>query len=73
VRDLDLHAVKDIGGPETAQTGPWGTRPAPPFRDAFGAGGSAAYVQVQSSGAVNELGVGQTFVGLDNVTFRAGL
>jgi hypothetical protein len=30
-------------------------------------------VQVQSSGAVNELGVGQTFVGLDNVTFRAGL
>lgn len=39
----------------------------------YGAGGTAAYVQITNTGEVNIFGPSQTFVGLTSVTFRAGL
>jgi hypothetical protein len=53
---------------------PTGYRPAKNLYFAvYGAGGSAAYVQVGSSGDVTVIGPGQNYVGLSNVTFKEGL
>jgi hypothetical protein len=39
----------------------------------YGAGGSAAYVQVASDGDVTVIGPAQNYVGLSNVTFKEGI
>jgi hypothetical protein len=53
---------------------PTGYRPAKNLYFAvYGAGGSAAYVQVASSGDVTVIGPAQNYVGLSNVTFKEGL
>jgi hypothetical protein len=58
----------------TIFTLPSGYRPAKDlYLAVYGSGGSAAYVQVTSSGDVNVIGPSQNYVGLTNVTFRNGL
>jgi len=58
----------------TIFTLPTGYRPAKNLYFAvYGAGGSAAYVQVASSGDVTVIGPAQNYVGLSNVTFKEGL
>ena len=53
---------------------PPGYRPAASlYFSVYGAAASAAYIQVTSDGHVNEFDLPQTYVGLTNITFRAGL
>jgi len=53
---------------------PTGYRPAKDLYFAvYGSGGSAAFVQITSTGDVNVTGPTQNYVGLTNVTFRNGL
>jgi hypothetical protein len=53
---------------------PTGYRPAKDLYFAvYGSGGSAAYVQITSSGDVTVIGPAQNYVGLSNVTFKEGL
>jgi hypothetical protein len=53
---------------------PTGYRPAKDLYFAvYGSGGSAAYVQVASSGDVTVIGPAQNYVGLSNITFKQGL
>jgi len=58
----------------TIFTLPSGYRPAKDlYLAVYGSGGSDAFVQVTSSGAVNVTGPSETYVGLTNVMFRNGL
>ena len=58
----------------TIFTLPAGYRPAKNLYFAvYGAGGSAAYVQITSTGQVNVIGPAQNYVGLSNISFREGL
>jgi len=53
---------------------PTGYRPAKNLYFAvYGSGGSAAYVQVASSGDVTVVGPAQNYVGLTNITFKQGV
>jgi hypothetical protein len=65
------------GSPSSSKvfTLPVGYRPAKDiYFGVFGAGGTVAFVAVESDGTVApEVGPAQTFLGLTNVTFRAGL
>ena len=63
-------------GPVTGTifTLPSGDRPAKNLYFAvYGSEATAAYVQVASNGDVSEFGVAQDYVGLSNISFRAGL
>jgi hypothetical protein len=65
------HTVAATG---TIFTLPAGYRPAGPiWVTDYGAGDSTAYVNIKPDGTVNEDGIGQTYVSLTSVTFRAGL
>jgi hypothetical protein len=58
----------------TIFTLPTGYRPVKDLYFAvYGSGGSAAYVQVASSGNVTVIGPSENYVGLSNVTFKEGL
>jgi hypothetical protein len=58
----------------TVFTLPAGDRPAKDIHFAvYGAGGSSAFMVVQSDGVVAPFGTSTTFLGLTNITFRAGL
>lgn len=58
----------------TVFTLPAGDRPAKDLYFAvYGAGGTAAFMVVTSDGAVSPFGPSQSFLGLTNITFRAGL
>jgi hypothetical protein len=39
----------------------------------YGNGGGESEIQISSSGAVNEFFLAKSYVGLSNITFRAGL
>jgi len=58
----------------TVFTLPAGYRPAKYLYFAvYGAGGTSAFMVVQSDGIVAPFGPAQSFLGLTNITFRAGL
>jgi hypothetical protein len=62
------------GSSGTVFTLPAGYRPTKNLYFAvYGAGGSIAFVQVTDTGDVNPFGGSTTFLGLTNITFRAGL
>jgi hypothetical protein len=68
--------AQNSSGPVTGTifTLPSGDRPAKNLYFAvYGSEATAAYVQVASNGDVSEFGVAQDFVGLSNISFRAGL
>lgn len=53
---------------------PAGYRPAKDiYFSVFGAGGTIAFVSIESDGKVSPIGPSQTFLGLTNVVFRGGL
>jgi hypothetical protein len=71
---LQGSAAKVSPSTGTIFTLPSGYRPAKNlYFAAYGDGGSAAYVQITSSGAVNVIGPAQNYVGLSNISLREGL
>jgi hypothetical protein len=74
-----VHLQGSAYNPNGAKTGPIFTLPAG-YRPAgnlwfaaYGSAGTAAYIEVASTGGVIEVFAPQEFVGLGNITFRAGL
>jgi len=67
-------STSNSGSTSTVFTLPAGYRPAKNlYLAVYGAGGSIAFIQITDTGDVNPFGGSTTFLGLTNVTFRAGL
>jgi hypothetical protein len=71
---LQGNAAKVNPSADTIFTLPSGYRPVKDlYFAAYGDGGSAAYIQITSAGAVNVIGPAENYVGLSNISFRNGL